>query len=208
MGRLLVDGEPGTDFVPELASLPGEIVVAKPGKGAFYATKLDGMLRAAGIRQLVFAGVTTEVCVQTTMREAHDRGYECLLAEDATESYFPEFKRAVIEMIRPGRDCRLVGKRRRNCCCADAVATGLSDKGTAFRRVNARSSKAVSPGSSSHGFGCGGLCPMACRYSRHSQVDVRFWPQTANVAHARYARWWLRPSGARARVWRVAAQSR
>jgi biuret amidohydrolase len=99
MGRLLVDGEPGTDFVPELAPLTGEIVVAKPGKGAFYATKLDGMLRAAGIRQLIFAGVTTEVCVQTTMREANDRGYECLLAEDATESYFPEFKRAAIEMI-------------------------------------------------------------------------------------------------------------
>jgi biuret amidohydrolase len=98
-GRLLVDGEPGTDFVPELTPLPGEIMIAKPGKGAFYATKLDGMLRAAGIRQLIFAGVTTEVCVQTTMREANDRGYECLLAEDATESYFPEFKRAAIEMI-------------------------------------------------------------------------------------------------------------
>ena len=99
MGRLLVDGEPGTDFVAELAPLPGEIVIAKPGKGAFHATKLDGLLRAAGIGQLIFAGVTTEVCVQTTMREANDRGYECLLAENATESYFPEFKRAAIEMI-------------------------------------------------------------------------------------------------------------
>ena len=99
MGRLLIDGEPGTDFVPELAPLPGESVIAKPGKGAFHATKLDEMLRATGVRQLVFAGVTTEVCVQTTMREANDRGYECLLAEDASESYFPEFKRAAVEMI-------------------------------------------------------------------------------------------------------------
>jgi nicotinamidase-related amidase len=99
MGRLLIDGEPGTDFVPELAPLPGEMVIAKPGKGAFHATPLEAVLRAAGIRQLIIAGVTTEVCVQTTMREANDRGYDCLLAEDATESYFPEFKRAAIDMI-------------------------------------------------------------------------------------------------------------
>jgi nicotinamidase-related amidase len=98
MGRLLVDGEPGTDFVPALMPLPGETVIAKPGKGAFYATGLTAAL--TGIRQLVFAGVTTEVCVQTTMREANDRGYECLLAEDATESYFPEFKAAALAMIR------------------------------------------------------------------------------------------------------------
>jgi nicotinamidase-related amidase len=100
MGRLLIDGEPGTDFVSELAPLPGELVIAKPGKGAFYATELSGVLTSKGIRHLVFAGVTTEVCVQTTMREANDRGYECLLAEDATESYFPQFKQAAIEMIR------------------------------------------------------------------------------------------------------------
>ena len=99
MGRLLIDGEPGTDFVAALMPLPGETVIAKPGKGAFYATALDEALRAAKVRQLVFAGVTTEVCVQTTMREANDRGYECLLAEDATESYFAEFKRAAIDMI-------------------------------------------------------------------------------------------------------------
>jgi nicotinamidase-related amidase len=99
MGRLLIDGEPGTDFVAALMPLPGETVIAKPGKGAFYATPLDEALRAAKVRQLVFAGVTTEVCVQTTMREANDRGYECLLAEDATESYFAEFKRAAIDMI-------------------------------------------------------------------------------------------------------------
>ena len=81
-------------------ALAGEIVIEKPGKGAFYATHLGDKLQRLGIRQLVFAGVTTEVCVQTTMREANDRGYDCLLAEDATESYFPEFKAAAIAMIR------------------------------------------------------------------------------------------------------------
>ena len=100
MGRILVDGEPGNDLVPELAALPGETVILKPGKGAFYATPLDALLRQRGVNHLVFAGVTTEVCVQTTMREANDRGYECLLAEDATESYFPEFKAATLAMIR------------------------------------------------------------------------------------------------------------
>jgi nicotinamidase-related amidase len=100
MGRILVSGEPGADIVPELAAKPGEIVLDKPGKGAFYATPLGDMLKARGITHLVFAGVTTEVCVQTTMREANDRGYECLLAEDATESYFPEFKKAAIDMNR------------------------------------------------------------------------------------------------------------
>lgn len=100
MGRILVAGEPGTAILPELAPIDGEIVIEKPGKGAFYATKLGDILRDRGIRQLVFAGVTTEVCVQTTMREANDRGYECLLAEEATESYFPEFKEAAIAMIR------------------------------------------------------------------------------------------------------------
>ncbi|WP_047465510.1 cysteine hydrolase family protein [Rhizobium rhizogenes] len=100
MGRILVAGEPGTAILPELAPIDGEIVIEKPGKGAFYATELGDILRDRGIRQLVFAGVTTEVCVQTTMREANDRGYECLLAEEATESYFPEFKEAAIAMIR------------------------------------------------------------------------------------------------------------
>jgi len=100
MGRILVDGEPGNDLVPELAALPGETVIVKPGKGAFYATPLGDLLKTLGIGHLVFAGVTTEVCVQTTMREANDRGYECLLAEDATASYFPEFKAATLAMIR------------------------------------------------------------------------------------------------------------
>jgi nicotinamidase-related amidase len=100
MGRILVAGEPGNDFVPELAPRSGETVVEKPGKGAFYATGLEAILARQGITHLLFTGVTTEVCVQTTMREANDRGYECLLIEDGTESYFPEFKRATLEMVR------------------------------------------------------------------------------------------------------------
>ena len=100
MGRILVDGEPGKDIVPALAPRAGETVVVKPGKGAFWSTGLHELLLAQGITHLLFAGVTTEVCVQTTMREANDRGYECLLIEDATGSYFPEFKRATLEMVR------------------------------------------------------------------------------------------------------------
>ena len=100
MGRVLIAGEAGTAIIDELAPIIGEIVIEKPGKGAFYATAFGDELKKLGTRQLVFAGVTTEVCVQTTMREANDRGYECLLAEDATESYFPEFKASAIAMIR------------------------------------------------------------------------------------------------------------
>jgi nicotinamidase-related amidase len=99
MGRLLVRGEPGNQIVDALAPLAGEIVIDKPGKGMFWNTGLHETLGGLGITHLVFAGVTTEVCVQTSMREANDRGYECLLVEDATESYFPEFKAAAIEMI-------------------------------------------------------------------------------------------------------------
>jgi len=99
MGRLLIDGEPGNDILSELKPRPGEYDLAKPGKGAFYATALQDILQQHHITHLLFAGVTTEVCVQTTMREANDRGYECLLIEDATESYFPQFKQATIEMI-------------------------------------------------------------------------------------------------------------
>jgi nicotinamidase-related amidase len=99
MGRLLVRGEPGNQIVDSLAPISGEIVIDKPGKGMFWATGLEETLKGLGITHLVFAGVTTEVCVQTSMREANDRGYECLLVEDATESYFAEFKAAAIEMI-------------------------------------------------------------------------------------------------------------
>ena len=99
MGRILIAGEPGAEIVPACAPIPGETVIDKPGKGAFYATDLSGVLARLGLRQLAFAGVTTEVCVQTTMREANDRGFECLLTTDATESYFPEFKAAALAMI-------------------------------------------------------------------------------------------------------------
>jgi len=100
MGRILIAGEDGADIIPELYPAEGELVIDKPGKGAFYATGLGAALSDLGVTQLVFAGVTTEVCVQTTMREANDRGFECILATDATESYFPAFKAAAIEMIR------------------------------------------------------------------------------------------------------------
>jgi nicotinamidase-related amidase len=100
MGRILIAGEPGAEIVPALAALPGETVIDKPGKGAFHATPLMEVLTARGITTLLFAGVTTEVCVQTTMREANDRGFDCLLVEDATESYFPAFKAATLDMIR------------------------------------------------------------------------------------------------------------
>ncbi|RPH45929.1 MAG: cysteine hydrolase [Burkholderiales bacterium] len=100
MGRILIDGEPGADFVPGLAPLPGEVEIVKPGKGAFYNTTLTHVLTSRRITHLVFGGVTTEVCVQTTMREANDRGYDCLLVEEATGSYFPEFRDATLAMIR------------------------------------------------------------------------------------------------------------
>jgi nicotinamidase-related amidase len=99
MGRLLVRGEPGSSIIATLAPQRGELVIDKPGKGMFWATGLHEMLKALKVTHLVFTGVTTEVCVQTSMREANDRGYSCLLASDATESYFPEFKAATLAMI-------------------------------------------------------------------------------------------------------------
>ena len=99
MGRVLVVGEPGQQIIAELAPVAGELVIDKPGKGAFHATPLQAELQQRGISHLVLMGVTTEVCVQTTMREANDRGYDCLLVEDGTESYFPAFKAATLAMI-------------------------------------------------------------------------------------------------------------
>jgi biuret amidohydrolase len=100
MGRILVAGEPGNAIIPELAPVDGEWVIDKPGKGAFYATSLQAGLKNRGITHLIVMGVTTEVCVQTTLREANDRGYDCLVVEDGTESYFPEFKAATLAMVR------------------------------------------------------------------------------------------------------------
>jgi len=100
MGRILVAGEPGNQIIEALAPVEGEIVIDKPGKGAFYATGLHELLQGRGITHLLFGGVTTEVCVQTSMREANDRGYDCLLLEDCTESYFPEFKAVTLDMVR------------------------------------------------------------------------------------------------------------
>ena len=99
MGRVLVIGQPGHAIIPALAPLAAELLIDKPGKGAFYATPLQAELQQRGISQLVLMGVTTEVCVQTTMREANDRGYDCLLVEDGTASYFPDFKAATLAMV-------------------------------------------------------------------------------------------------------------
>ncbi|MBE9191703.1 cysteine hydrolase [Gloeocapsopsis crepidinum LEGE 06123] len=100
MGRILVLGEPGNAITPQLQPIAGETVISKPGKGAFYNTHLQLHLHKQEITHLIITGVTTEVCVQTTMREANDRGFECLLVEDATASYFPQFKQSTLEMIR------------------------------------------------------------------------------------------------------------
>ncbi len=99
-GRILIRGEYGHDIVDELAPIDGEIVIDKPGKGAFYATELSDVLTEAGITQLLITGVTTEVCVHTTTREANDRGYECLVVSDCVGSYFPEFQRIGLDMIK------------------------------------------------------------------------------------------------------------
>jgi nicotinamidase-related amidase len=100
MGRILVRGEAGHDIIPELYPLPNEPVIDKPGKGAFFATDLHAILQNRGITQLVVTGVTTEVCVNTTVREANDRGYDCLVPADCVGSYFPEFQAMGLKMIK------------------------------------------------------------------------------------------------------------
>lgn len=100
MGRILVRGEPGHDIVAELYPAPGEPVIDKPGKGAFHQTDLEQVLKNSGIDTLLVCGVTTEVCVHTTIREGNDRGYRCVAIADACASYFPEFHRIGLEMIK------------------------------------------------------------------------------------------------------------
>jgi len=99
MGRILIDGEQGSDFIEENAPVAGELVISKPGKDAFYDTVLHEYLIRRNISNLVITGVTTEVCVQTTMRCANDRGYDCLLVEDGCDSYFPEFKEVTLRAL-------------------------------------------------------------------------------------------------------------
>jgi nicotinamidase-related amidase len=99
MGRILIRGEAGHDIIPALAPHPGEVVLDKPGKGAFWATDLEAILRHRGIEALLVAGVTTEVCVSTTVREANDRGLRCAVVAEACASYFPEFHAAALAMI-------------------------------------------------------------------------------------------------------------
>lgn len=100
MGRILVRGEAGHDIIPELYPVAGEPVIDKPGKGAFYQTDLHLVLQNHGIKTLIVCGVTTEVCVTTTVREANDRGFECIIPEDCVGSYFPEFQKYALEMIK------------------------------------------------------------------------------------------------------------
>ncbi len=99
MGRILIRGEPGHDIIPALYPIKGEVVIDKPGKGAFYATELDSLLRARYIENLLVCGVTTEVCVNTSVREGNDRGYRCVVVADACASYFPEFHEMGLRMI-------------------------------------------------------------------------------------------------------------
>ena len=100
MGRILIRGEAGHDIIPELYPLDSEIVIDKPGKGAFYATELGEVLEKYGIENLLVCGVTTEVCVNTTVREANDRGYRCVVISDGCASYFPEFHEMGLKMIK------------------------------------------------------------------------------------------------------------
>jgi biuret amidohydrolase len=100
MGRILIRGEPGHDIIQDLYPIAGEPIIDKPGKGAFYATDLEAILRHRNIETLIVTGVTTEVCVHTTVREANDRGYRCIVPSDACASYFPEFHAAGLAMVR------------------------------------------------------------------------------------------------------------
>ncbi|MBI1278454.1 MAG: isochorismatase family protein [Anaerolineaceae bacterium] len=99
MGRILIRGEAGHEIIDELKPIAGEPIIDKPGKGSFHATDLESILKNHNIKQLIVTGVTTEVCVHTTVREANDRGYECLVLSDCVASYFPEFQAVGLKMI-------------------------------------------------------------------------------------------------------------
>ena len=123
MGRILVHGEPGHDIIPELYPIAGEPVIDKPGKGAFHATDLGSILINRGITQLIVCGVTTEVCVNTTVREANDIGLECLVMSDCTASYFPDFHQQALRMIQAqGGIFGWVGSSHDVCAALSATA--------------------------------------------------------------------------------------
>ena len=145
-------GEPGVDIIPALAPAPASSVIDKPGKGAFYATGLASFARAR-ITHLVVGGVTTEVCVQTTLREANDRGYECLLVEDATESYFPEFKAATLGHGARSRRHRRLDRDRRS---GDRRAGGIVTDARCLRHALGLSGSASNPARSVSPSGCRG----------------------------------------------------
>jgi nicotinamidase-related amidase len=130
MGRILIRGEPGHDIIAELYPMQDEPVIDKPGKGAFYQTDLELMLRNRGIDTLFVAGVTTEVCVNTTVREANDRGFRCIVLADCCASYFPEFHQAGLAMIK-AQGC-IFGSVAGSQSLLDAIAAQRDDGTTPF----------------------------------------------------------------------------
>jgi len=125
MGRILIRGEAGHDIIPALTPLDGEIVIDKPGKGAFYATELGETLQKYGIANLLVCGVTTEVCVNTTVREANDRGYRCVVLSDGCASYFPEFHEIGLKMIKAQGG--IFGWVSDSCAVVEAMAPEIAN---------------------------------------------------------------------------------